>query len=335
MRAVRAGLVAAAAIALAAAGPAPAPPPPPEAIASRTIEGRFEPGDFDYLRGYFPDATEAEKAEYLAIVGWLDQCEAEGQRRVAAELAALGASPSGERMNTAANLCQQVFRGDQFARFASHAELAAAAAEARLVFSTLVEAIRLSEQRIGPITPDFARDLEARILGEQLLRLSFNWTYGTHDNPRLPQMSEGARTVFNALAMGELARVDFANTEWLKAHVSAKGWPKYSEVGEKAANAAWLLAQHADHDPAFQLTALRLMEPLLATKEVSPGDYAYLYDRITLKLTGKQRYATQFGCMDGKMQPRPLEQPDEVDALRAAMQLQPLAEYRQFFRPTC
>jgi hypothetical protein len=77
------------------------------------------------------------------------------------------------------------------------------------------------------------------------------------------------------------------------------------------------------------------MEPLLATREVSAGDYAYLYDRITLKLTGKQRYATQFRCSEGKMQPRPLEQPDQVDELRAAMQLPPLAEYAQFFRPTC
>jgi len=25
----------------------------PEVIASRTIEGRFEPGSFEYLRGYF------------------------------------------------------------------------------------------------------------------------------------------------------------------------------------------------------------------------------------------------------------------------------------------
>jgi hypothetical protein len=306
-----------------------------EVIASRTIEGRFEPGSFEYLRGYFSEANATEKAEYAAIVAWLDRCELEGAQRVTAELAALGVSPSGERMNVAANLCQQVSRGDQFQQFANYAELERATGEARLVLSTLVEAIRLSELRIQPIEPDFARDLEVRTLGEQLLRLSHNWTYGPTDNPRLPQMSEGARGVLATLAMGELARVDFENTQWLKAHVAAKGWPKYSEVGEKAANAAWLLAQHADHDPAFQLQALRLMEPLLATREVSAGDYAYLYDRITLKLTGKQRYATQFWCSEGKMQPRPLEQPDQVDELRAAMQLPPLAEYAQFFRPTC
>lgn len=339
MRAVRSVIVAAAGLALAAAGPLvpppPAPPPLPEVVAARTIEGRFEPGQFEYLRGFFPEATPTQKAEYAAIVAWLERCEAEGEQRVVAELAALGALPSGEETSAAANLCQQVMRGDQFHQFASYAELANAAAEARLVFATLVEAIRLSEQRIGPITPDFARELEVRTLGEQLLRLSFDWTYGSDDNSRLPRMSEKARIVFNALVIGELARTDFNNTQWLKSRVAANGWPRASAVGEKAANAAWLLVQHADHDPAFQLQALRLMEPLLAAKEVSPGNYAYLYDRITLKLTGKQRYATQFWCKDGTMQPRPLEQPDQVDALRAAMQLGPLADYAKFFRPTC
>jgi len=320
---------------LAAAAPPPEPPPPPQIVATRIVERRFEPGNFEYLRGYFPDATDQEKADYSELSDWLIRCEAEGQGRIADELAALGATLAGEQISGAANLCRQVFRGEQFKQFASAAELEAAAREARLVFSTLIEAIRLSEQRIGPITPDFARELEARTLGEQLLRLSFNWTYGANDNPRWPQMSEQARAVFNTLAIGELARVDFENTQWLKAHVVEKGWPKYSEVGEKAANAAWLLVQHADHDPAFQLQVLRLMEPLLASKEVSPGDYAYLYDRIMLKLTGKQRYATQFWCKDGKMQPRPLEQLDKVDELRAAMGLGPLDEYRQFFRPTC
>ena len=335
MRAIRAAVIAAVGLALAAAAPPPEPPSLPHAIAARTTDGRFEPGNFEYLRGYFPEATEAEKADYVAISAWLERCEAEGEGRIAKELAAVGATLAGERISGAANLCRQVFRGEQFKQFTNYAELAEAAREARLVFATLVEAIRLSEQRIGPIEANFVRELEVRTLGEQLLRLSFNWGFQTQDNPRLPRLSEPARKVFDTLVIGEMARVDFENTQWLKAHVAAKGWPKYTEVGEKAANAAWLLVQHADHDPAFQLQALRLMEPLLATKEISPRDYAYLYDRITLKLTGKQRFATQFWCKDGTMQPQPLEQPDAVDELRAAMQLEPLAEYRQFFRPTC
>ncbi len=55
------------------------------------------------------------------------------------------------------------------------AQIEAGLPGARLVFNTLVEAIRLSERRIGPVDPDFAHELEVRTLGEQLLRLSFSW----------------------------------------------------------------------------------------------------------------------------------------------------------------
>ncbi len=42
------------------------------------------------------------------------------------------------------------------------------------------------------------------------------------------------------------------------------------------------------------------MEPLILSGEVSKGDYAYLYDRVMLKISGKQRYGTQAMCLDGK-----------------------------------
>jgi hypothetical protein len=100
-------------------------------------------------------------------------------------------------------------------------------------------------------------------------------------------------------------------------------------VGKKAAGRAWLLVQHADHDPAFQLTALRLMEPLVVKGEVSKPDYAYLYDRIMLKLNGKQRFGTQFGGCDGEeYKLRPLEDEKQLAILRAEYELQLISEYR-------
>jgi hypothetical protein len=47
-------------------------------------------------------------------------------------------------------------------------------------------------------------------------------------------------------------RVDQDNTRWLADVVSARGWPGWKLVGEDGAAAAWLLAQHADRDPAWQ-----------------------------------------------------------------------------------
>src|SRR5262249_42523708 len=39
------------------------------------------------------------------------------------------------------------------------------------------------------------------------------------------------------------------NVEWLKQVIADRGWPGRSLVGPDAADAAWLIVQHADHDP--------------------------------------------------------------------------------------
>jgi hypothetical protein len=66
----------------------------------------------------------------------------------------------------------------------------------------------------------------------------------------------------------DVAKIDAANTLWLKEVVSERGWPTYSDVGIDGGDAAWLILQHADDDPEFQRQCLELMESL-PKKEVS------------------------------------------------------------------
>jgi hypothetical protein len=47
----------------------------------------------------------------------------------------------------------------------------------------------------------------------------------------------------------EWHRVDTENTRWLADLVATRGWPGRTMAGEDGAQAAWLLAQHADADP--------------------------------------------------------------------------------------
>src|SRR3546814_7736255 len=103
-------------------------------------------------------------------------------------------------------------------------------------------------------------------------------------DPRLPAE---LRPLFDYLTWAMIATEDRRNRKMLRGYIAEKGWPTISAVGKEESHAAWLLAQHADEDPALQVEALRLMEPLAKTGEASTSDYAYLYARVMLKLTGR------------------------------------------------
>jgi hypothetical protein len=121
-------------------------------------------------------------------------------------------------------------------------------------------------------------------------------------------------------------RIGIARTRWLQKIVDNQGWPTKTLVGEDGANAAWLLVQHADADSQFQRKCLDLMTKL-PKGEVSQVQFAYLTDRVLLAEGKKQIYGTQFHAVDGKLQPRPLEDEANVDKRRADIGLPPLADY--------
>ena len=55
------------------------------------------------------------------------------------------------------------------------------------------------------------------------------------------------------VSVEKMIEVDERNTARLKEIIARYGWPTKAMVGWDGADAAWLLAQHADRDPAFQL----------------------------------------------------------------------------------
>src|SRR5690606_14852123 len=91
---------------------------------------------------------------------------------------------------------------------------------------------------------------------------------------------------------------------------------------------AWAIAQHADHDPEFQEQALELIREAVARGDASPGNLAYLTDRVAVGKGEPQTYGTQVGCTaDGEVQVAPLADEDSVDERRAEVGLGPLDDY--------
>jgi hypothetical protein len=132
-----------------------------------------------------------------------------------------------------------------------------------------------------------------------------------------------------AAKLDAMTALDHQDSERMRAIVATYGWPGSSLVGDDAANAAWLLVQHADKDPALQKDALAKMAPLVETEDVSPTDYGYLWDRVAVAEHRPQRYGTQF---DTNREPQPIEDEAHVDERRAAIGLPSMAEYRQQMR---
>jgi hypothetical protein len=301
------------------------PPPPPAALQPYIKDGRYDPGDYGWIKGRFQEATAEEAETFRAIIQWSEQCQVAARAELREQLAAAGFPDARDENTSVGPLpCRvvasqpQTAPEDTFAAFQRELTIAQPVVQAYLTATTF------AEEAAGTRSGELARHLEIRTVGEQVIRKGLTWVMNRDSD--FPAMSPLARTIIQSRLVLAMAEYDHANTEWLKGVVAEHGWPKISEVGEGGSFAAWLLVQHADADPLFQLQALRLMEPLVAQKEVSGQNVAYLTDRVMLKLTGKQRYGTQFTCVDGAFVPQPIEDEAAVERLRREAGMVTLAE---------
>lgn len=146
---------------------------------------------------------------------------------------------------------------------------------------------------------------------------------------RLMDEDQAARTAWMAnpddVRLGEtLEAVDAKTTARLRQIVATHGWPGRRLVGRDGAHAAWLLAQHADRDPAFQADCLARLEDAVARNDADAKDAAYLHDRVAVARGEPQLYGTQF---DAQLRPQPIADEAHVDERRRAVGLDTLAEY--------
>lgn len=118
-----------------------------------------------------------------------------------------------------------------------------------------------------------------------------------------------------------------AHAQRLGRILDALGWPGMSQVGHEAAEAAWLIVQHAIAQPAFQRRALELLRAAVQRGDAAALRAAMLEDRIRTLEGRLQRYGTQFDWdAAGQLSPLPIEDPAGVDARRREIGLRQLEE---------
>jgi hypothetical protein len=135
-----------------------------------------------------------------------------------------------------------------------------------------------------------------------------------------------------ARAFDEATAVDEANTARMQEIVRTFGWPTHAMVGAAASDAAFLLVQHADRQPEFQARCLPILRLAAARGEASKSGLAYLTDRVRVKQGRPQLYGTQYHAATGdhrktRYLPPVVEDPDDLDTRRSAMDLGPWADY--------
>ncbi len=124
----------------------------------------------------------------------------------------------------------------------------------------------------------------------------------------------------------EIHRTDAENLAEVKAMIGQYGWVGPSLVGDRASNAQFLVIQHSDKQTREYY--LPLMREAVKQHKAKPSSLALMEDRFAFETKGKQIYGSQvIADKEGAPMVAPIEDPDNVDKLRASVGLAPLADY--------
>ncbi|MBX9786077.1 MAG: hypothetical protein K2Y08_01945 [Alphaproteobacteria bacterium] len=125
-----------------------------------------------------------------------------------------------------------------------------------------------------------------------------------------------------------LEEIDHFHTNHLKSMVKEYDWVTILKFDEEMAHQAWLLVQHADHDPDFQTSFMSALEKLCPLNETYRKNYAYIYDRIASNRGLKQRYGTQVKVEGNQVELLPYEGSlNDLNKRRREIGLESIQEY--------
>ena len=117
-----------------------------------------------------------------------------------------------------------------------------------------------------------------------------------------------------------------AHASRLRQMIAVFGWPGFTLVGEKGAQAAWRIALHSISEPAFMRQCRDLIDIASHAGDVPRWQFAIIDDRIRVYEGKPQRYGTQLRNGPDGLEPHPLENESRVNSMRMHAGLPPLAQ---------
>lgn len=128
-----------------------------------------------------------------------------------------------------------------------------------------------------------------------------------------------------------IEKADSINLVKIKKLIDTRGWLGSDVVGRNGNSTIFLVIQHADQKTQEQY--LPIMREAVAKGNALPANLALLEDRVALGQGKKQIYGSQIGMFaeTGESYVLPLEDPDNVNQRRAAVGLNKLEDYVQYW----
>ncbi len=117
-----------------------------------------------------------------------------------------------------------------------------------------------------------------------------------------------------------------AHSSRLRQIIAVFGWPGFTLVGEKGAQAAWRIALHAISEPDFMRQCRDLLDAASSNGDAPRWQFAIIDDRIRVYEGRPQRYGTQLRNGPDGLEPHPLENETRVASMRMQAGLPPLAK---------
>ena len=131
----------------------------------------------------------------------------------------------------------------------------------------------------------------------------------------------------------ERINTDRTNRQWLAELLRQNNdrWIGKSMVGAAGSHAAWVIVQHSDDDPTFQMRCLNMMRQA-PKDEVAMVDIAFLTDEVLIARNEKQKFGTQVQMRNGTFRVAPVEDPQNLNTRRAALGLESIEDYLNSIR---
>ncbi len=143
----------------------------------------------------------------------------------------------------------------------------------------------------------------------------------------------GRGSVQDEIILTKRRKQDQENLQRVEKIIAKYGYPGVSLVGKKYSRAVFLVIQHSNIPTMVKY--LPLLKDLAQKGELPIKTVALMEDRVLLGEGKKQIYGSQIMTdYNGKTFVRPIEDPDNVDARRSAIGLNPMAEYVKTWKIT-